>query len=132
MKVHTWCGLAISRDCLQLKWCDRASYLSKFSCINISVDTIVNDYRKIFAEVSNQQQSIVSFDNWSVAENSGIFYIYQNGFTFTLLRDINSNFLLYGSFEMESESMCRFVFLTRDNNVQKSFRLLNKMRRTVV
>ena len=39
----------------------------------ISVVTIVADYRKIVAEGSNQRQSIVSFHNRFVAENSGIF-----------------------------------------------------------
>ena len=39
-----------------------------------SVVTIVADYRKIVAEGSNQRQSIVSFHNRFVAENSGIFW----------------------------------------------------------
>ena len=38
-----------------------------------SVVTIVADYRKIVAEGNNKRQSIVSFHNRSVAENSVIF-----------------------------------------------------------
>ena len=40
-----------------------------------SVVTIVADYQKIVAEGNNQRQSIVSFHNRLVAENSGIFGI---------------------------------------------------------
>ena len=73
-------------------------------CIVCSVVTIVADYRKIVAEGSNQRQSIVSFHNRFVAENSGIFYL-PEPFYFYITKGSHSNFRVKWQKEMGSDHL---------------------------
>ena len=64
------------------------------------------------------RQLIVSFNNLSIDENSGIFFLinYHKRFTWTFQRDNTPIFV--GRWRWSLSRCCRFVSLTRDNKVQ--------------
>ena len=63
--IHNTCIISGETNCKLQKGSD-------VMMLWISVVTIVADYRKIVAEVSNRQQLIASFSDRYVTENSGI------------------------------------------------------------